>query len=156
MSAPRYRPKRRLRSEILPLVLILAIPALLVLSFPSEAVGFVPAAPAPRETMTCSVIKLDASREVKLLASARASWQSDAASRRGVRADLLSCGAESGATRIASGILPALPARVGDAAEYIIDPVPAGVAAGEPSLLAAEPAPAETKAFSESDLLKLD
>lgn len=156
MSAMRYRPKRRLRSEILPLVVILALPVSLYFTFPSGAIGYSPEELPPSATAVNSFVTLGAERESKLLQSARASWQSDAASRRGVRANLLSCGSEGELSMIAAGIRLEFPERVVRLTEYEISPLPASVAAAGPSALKAAPSAEPAPAFSRSDLLKLE
>lgn len=156
MSEHRYRPRRSLRSEIFPLAVILSLPLAIYLAFPRGAVGFVPAGKVQARTITNAFIWLDADREARLLASARASWQSDSASRRGVRANLLACGFSEQDSHIASGLRPSVSERVSSVTDYEIDAVPHGVGADGPVVLPAEESGRSEPAFSRSELLKLN
>lgn len=158
MSRVRYRPKRRLRSEIFPLVVIMSLPVALYLSFPSGAVGFRPAGASLADHAVSAFVSLTPEREAQLLSAARASWQSDSANRRGVRADLLDCGTPSVAVAVPLVSLPRAARRDVPAAEaeYEVDFLPVGMAADPPKRLAAQEESVPAPAFPESDLLKLN
>lgn len=159
MRARCYRPKRRLRSEIFPLVVIMSLSLALYLAFPTGAVGFVSEEPQPRvlESVYKAFVRLDAKREAELLAAARASWQSDSSSRRVVRADLLGYMRPTVDPTISSGLRPPERVTPDPVVEYEGDFLPDGLAADAPmTLKEAEKEPAPTAAFSESDLLKLN
>lgn len=157
MSVRRYRPKRRLRSEIFPLVVIMSLPLALYLAFPSGAVGFVPAASQKQEQVYNAFIRLDAKREAALLAAARASWQSDSSARRLVRADLLGCMRPSADSVVSSGLRPPERVTPDPVFEYESDFLPDGLAADAPvTLKEPEKESAPAPAFPEDDLLKLN
>lgn len=155
MSGRRYSPKRRLRSEIFPLVVIMSLPVALWFAFPAGAVGFRPVDRPRGATVYNAIVSLDGKREPQLLAAARSAWQSDSSSRRGVRANLLSCGS-SDVDRIASGICPALRATVDTVVPYENDFIPAGHAADAPVMLESDRDYVPEPVFPKSDLLKLN
>jgi len=155
MSASRYRPRRRLRSELPPLAMMLALPLALCLALPSGVVDFVPKSATGERGCANAMIVLDADREAKLLAAARTAWQSDAASRSGVSADLLACDFSRVNIRIANGLEPAAPERLANVLEYEFDPMPAGVAADAPAVFAPEPPKPTEPTFPKTELLKL-
>lgn len=156
MKVRRYRPKRRLRSEIVPLALILSLPLALYLAFPSGAVGFRPAECAAPGGTYQAFVSFPPETETALLTAARASWQSDSASRRGVRANLLSCGAAADDALIASGIRPPVCGAADPVVDYECDLLPAGVAAGSPALLKPAEPSVRGPVFTKADLLKLN
>ena len=156
MSVRRYRPKRRLRSEALPLAAVFALALALYFAFPKGAVGF---RPETREKSTGTYnafIRLDAKTEAELLASARASWQSDSPGRRLVRADLLGNLDPSADFRMSSGLRPESRVVTDSVEEYELDFLPVGVAADPPSVLKADPPSVPERVFPDSDLLKLN
>lgn len=156
MSGRRYSPKRRLRSEVLPLVAVMSLPLALYLAFPSGAFGFMPSTPSRDESVYSAFVVLGEDREARLLASARASWQSDSASRRGHRANLLSCGDRSEVVRIASGLDPVVGRAECPVPDYEVDLVPSGGAAAAPQTLDKDELPPPEPVFGRSDLLKLN
>lgn len=156
MSSRRYRPRRRLRSEIIPLAVILTLPAALVFAFPSGAVDFrCDRRPEPVRVYN-AFVSLDAGREAELLAAARSSWQSDSSRRRGVRANLLSLMDSFEGTRVASGLVPSLRPAVDPVEEYEETFLPTRLAAEDPRPLSPAEESAPAPAFPESDLLKLN
>lgn len=155
MSGRRYSPKRRLRSEIFPLVVIMSLPVALWFAFPAGAVGFRPVDRPRGATVYNAIVSLDGKREPQLLAAARSAWQSDSSSRRGVRANLLSCGS-SAADRISSGIRPSARVSVDPVVPYECDFIPSGLAAEAPAMLTPERQTVPEPAFPKSDLLKLN
>lgn len=155
MSVRRYRPKRRLRSEILPLAVIMSLPLALYFAFPSAAVGFRPVDRPRGERVYNAFVSLDSESGAKLLAAARVSWRSDASSRR-VRANMLDCGTASEGVRIVTAALPDWREREPTTEEYEPGLLPKSVAAPELEPLPAEKSPDPEPAFPRSDLLKLN
>ena len=155
MSGRRYSPKRRLRSEIFPLLVILSLPVALWFAFPEGAVGFKPVDLPRPETVYNAFVSFDEERESQLLVAARSAWQSDSSSRRGIRADLLSCGS-SDADRISSGIRPSVRMPVDPVVSYESDFIPSGLAAESPAMLKRDEETVSEPAFPKSDLLKLN
>lgn len=155
MRGRRYRPKRRFRSEVFPLAVIMSLPVALWLVFPSGAIGFKPAAHPCAESVYNAFVSLDVERETELLAAARAAWQSDSSSRRGFRANLLSCG-YSDADRIVSGVQPSGRPAVDTIETYESDFIPPGFAAEAPAMLESDKESASEPAFPKSELLKLN
>lgn len=157
MSVPRYRPRRRLRSEVFPVLAVLALIAALYAAFPSGAVNFQPRKGVAPVTVYNAFVSLDVEREAELLAAARSSWQSDSASRRGIRANLLSCGGAGDESPVASGLCPPIRSAEEAVVDYECDIVPSGVAADAPTVLASEnDVSVREPAFSKADLLKLN
>lgn len=156
MSGRRYRPKRRLRSEIFPLAVIMSLPLALYFAFPSGAVGFSPRRQPSVDRTYNAFVSLDAARESELLAAARSSWQSDPSSRREVRANLLDFGSGFESVPVASGIRPSVRIRPDPVIDYESDLLPEGVAAEALKKLTPEKERAPEPAFPESDLLKLN
>lgn len=155
MSARRYRPKRRLRSEIFPLVVIMSLVLALCLAFPSGAIGFRPVERRRTGSVYNAFVTLSSKRESELLVAARSAWQSDPSSRRGVRANLLSLGS-SDSGRIVSGVRPSVRSAVDIVEAYECDFIPSGLAAEAPTMLSPERQTVPEPAFPKSDLLKLN
>lgn len=155
MSGCRYRPKRRLRSEIFPLAVIMSLPVALWSVFPSGVIGFKPVERPRTEAMYNAFVSLGVDREAQLLAAARTAWQSDSSSRRGVRAELLKCWS-SDADRVISGIRPSVRASADSVVSYESDFIPSGLAAEAPAILPPDRETVPEPAFPESDLLKLN
>ena len=156
MSASRYRPRRRLRSEIFPFLSVVLVTAALVLAFPRGAIGFKAAAAAPRTGVTSAIAVLTPERVAKLLASSRASWQSEATSARKLHADLLAC--DFAAAENGSGVddlAPHLGERILEAGEYEPSLVPLRSAASSPLTLPPLPETPPAAAFSRQSLLNL-
>ena len=157
MSEVRYRPKRSFRSELPPLATVLSLPLALYLAFPSGAVGFRPVSAVPESGIRRAFITLSPEREAKLLASARAAWQSDAASRRGDRANLLACDFDRAIAVTASGVSPSAAVTAAAVAGYDPPLLPSvSAAASAPERLAPVELKEKPPAFAKSDLLKLD
>lgn len=155
MSGPRYRPKRRIRSEIIPLAVIMSLPVALWIAFPTGAIGFKPVTHHRAESVYNAFVSLDVEREAELLVAARAAWQSDSSSRRGVRANLLCCGT-SDTDRIMSGVQPSVRPAVDVVEAYESDFMPPGFAAESPAMLESDKESVAEPAFPRTDLLKLN
>ena len=156
MIGRRYRPRRRLRSELLPLAAILVLPVALCFSFPSGVIGFVPSEHSRDESSYYALTVFDPELEAQLLTAARASWQSDSSVRRGGNLPLMDCGVRPDVLRIAPSRLPASVRAECPVPEYEIDLVPSGVAAAEAQVLEPEGRTPQKPAFSRADLLKLN
>lgn len=89
MSSRRYRPRRRLRTEILPLAILTALVATVLAIFPYDAVGLVARSGRPVENAPFAFVSLSPEAEMSALAAARAAWEVDAGGVRRMRADLL-------------------------------------------------------------------
>lgn len=155
MSGRRYSPKRRLRSEIFPLLVIMSLPVALWLVFPAGAVGFRPVERPRSAAVYNAFVSLGDEREAELLVAARSAWQSDSSSRRGIRANLLDFGS-SAADRITSGIRPSGRVSVDPVVPYECDFIPSGLAAEAPAMLTPDRQTVPDPAFPKSDLLKLN
>lgn len=90
MSSLRAQPRRRLRHEIISLVLLLVIPVSILLAFPYEAIGFRAAPPRGARSPSCAFISLTADQERAALKVARSAWQVDAKGVKGLRLELSS------------------------------------------------------------------
>ena len=78
MSKPRFASRRRLRSEILPLVSVAALSFAIVSLFPREAAVLRPLVDGRAERLSaasCAFVTLDSTVEAAALAAARTSWQ---------------------------------------------------------------------------------
>ena len=148
---------KSLQQEILTSVSVLAFPAAIVLSFPSEAVSFRAKPVSPDCAASAAFVTLSPEQERAALAAAKTAWQSDAATRQRQR------------IRLPLGELPE------DAPGPLLDigaglrpvdvPEPFGYRplGWEPSLRSASPAriPSErpsgpVPAFSREELLKMN
>ena len=84
-----FKSRRSLRSEILPVVLVFAIPVVALMDFPLRALssprglGTPPCAPA------CAFVRLTPEEESAIVKRARSSWKVDNAAVRNIRLDLL-------------------------------------------------------------------
>lgn len=74
MKRPLPKPRRRLRSELLSLMPILALSLALALLFPYKAIGFREAAPHPRTSPSCKVVELGEGVEERALDLVRAAF----------------------------------------------------------------------------------
>lgn len=157
MSDVRYRPRRRLRSEIFPILSVLALAVALYAAFPSGAIDFLPRKPSASVSVYNAFVSLDAEQEAELLKAARSSWQSDSASRRGIRADLLSCGEPSAEALVTVGLCPSVRTEAETSVDYECEHVLSGAEAAAPAALApvADGSVSEP-AFPKTDLLKLN
>ena len=73
--------------EILPILIVLAVPSAIVSIFPYGAIGFKAKAPSPKPP-AAAFITLSAEEEETAMRAAKTSWQGDADSCLRVRADL--------------------------------------------------------------------
>ena len=78
---------RGIGREILPIVVVLAIPSAIVSVFPYGAIGFRAKTPSPK-TPSAAFVTLSAEEEETAMRAAKTSWQGDADSCLRVRADL--------------------------------------------------------------------
>jgi len=153
----RFRPQRSLRSELSSLVCAAAVPALLYLSFPSEALLPLPPAPEPASKASCAFVTLTPEEERKALAAARAAWQIDRGSDRRMSIDLFAASLPPLPPRAALGILSRPRVEHCVDAPYAPDPLPPTLAAPLPATIAPQPdANAATPTFSREELLKLN
>lgn len=156
MSGPRYRPKRRLRSEFFPLLAVCSVPAALYFAFPRGAIGFRPEVTEPTRGTVCEFAVLGRETEAKLLAAARAAWQNETSGTKGLRADLLACDFEDGIGAAGPGLVPPRHRRLAEGDGYEPSFIPASVAAPPPAELAPVPAAEPAPAFPRAELLRLD
>lgn len=156
MKQPRYyRPKRRVRNELFPLLIITALPTMLVLAIPREAIGFLPKPDLPPTSASCAFVTLSAADEAKALAAAQSAWH---VSSRGVRELRIEMFADSPPERkqtemlaISSRTRPPEP----EPPPFEPSAVPQTLAAPVPTKIPSEPESAATT-FSREDLLRLD
>lgn len=154
MSGRRYSPKRRLRSEIFPLLAILSLPLALWLAFPVGAVGFKPVDSPRPATVYNAFVSLGEKREAELLVAARSAWQLCSFRLRS-RPELLSLG-PSGGELISSGVRPPAQEHADPVVPYECDFIPSGLAAEAPAMLTPDRQTVPEPAFPKSDLLKLN
>jgi len=153
----KFRTYRSLHSELVSLVVAVAVPGLLFFSFPFGALHSFPPGPEIDSKPSCSFVMLTPVEEHEILMSARAAWQLDRGRRLHMSIDLF------------VDVLPPLPPRAvlarsarlradrlaGDM--YVPDPLPPTLAAPPPATIALQPdADAVTPAFPRSELLKLN
>lgn len=91
MSWRRAKPRRRLRSDMLPILGVLAMPFLLAWIFPYAALSPVANAPASYATTrrtTCSFVELSKEDETKAIGAARTAWHVNAEDVRRLRIEM--------------------------------------------------------------------
>ena len=90
MSVRVYRPRRRLRIDIVQLICVLALPAAILHAFPIKALAPQEkgVAPPERHPAACAFVTLDPEQEHKILAAAKSAWQVSADSVRRLRLDM--------------------------------------------------------------------
>lgn len=135
----RFGPYRRLRSEILPLTVVLAVPIVLWMVFPGESLFMSPSAPPAPAVASCAFVTLTPQAERRALAAARTAWQADRRPADALRIDL-----------VAASLPPLRPApvlndmstlragRVRNAVRRVPDLLPASLAAEPPATIPAE------------------
>ncbi len=158
MTRQIYRPHRRLRNELVPLVAVGALIFSLVIVFPMKALQHVSSKSAAATfPASCAFIALTSAQEAAALTTARAAWAVNARGTRDLRLEMF-------ATPLLNEedqelmVHPVVRAASGkSAAVYAPTLVPSTVAAPAPTQL--EPAADDTKeepTFSREDLLKLN
>lgn len=90
MKARRFRPRRRLRIEVVQLLASLALPAAILYVFPYKALA--PSAKVRvqgvRRAVPCALVTLEPDQERRILAAAKAAWQVSAEGVRRLRLDM--------------------------------------------------------------------
>ncbi len=152
-----YRSGRRLRSELLSLVIVGLASLLLALAVPMEAIDFVPAADPQPLSASCAFITLTEAEEASVLSSARAAWRVNARDVKDLRIEMF---ADSPPERASSEVI-SFGARHPFRAEgesSVHDPslVPATLAAPVPQALPIDGEEVVVPAFSREDLLRLN
>ena len=90
MRVAAYRPRRKIRSEILQLSIAMVIPAIVFDAFPYKALRPVADSAAKDEARpaTCAFVSLSPDDERRILAVARSAWHVDAESVRSLRLEM--------------------------------------------------------------------
>ena len=148
---------RPIRQEILSVATVLVVPAALLAVFPYGAVGFKASTLQAASSPSVAFVHLTAEEEAEALKAAKASWQADSASGRGMRAYLpLSELPEEGPNG------PILDDSVWTWLRTALAPVEYGTpawkpsaAAGEPEKIAAGEEEPASPAFSKEELLNI-
>jgi len=152
----RFRPYRRLRSELLPLGFAVVAPAFLFAVFPKEALR--PLAPAPSvKTPHYAFVVLSEAEERAVLANARAAWQLDRGATQRRRVDLFEAVLPAAAPRPVLDIATRRRVDRGAIGPYVPDVVVQSLVASPPARLPPQKgADAPRAAFSREELLKLN
>lgn len=152
-----YRPRHRLRSELLALVVVGLVSLLLALAVPMEAIDFVPAADPKPLSASCAFITLTEAEEARVLSSARAAWRVNARDVKDLRIEMF---ADSPPERAASEVLSfeaRRPFKAKDRSSvHAPSLVPATLAAPVPQVLSDDGEEMAQPAFSREDLLRLN
>ncbi len=150
-----YRPKRRVRNELFPLAVVAALPTMLVLSIPREAIGFLPKRDLPPASASCAFVTLSAADEAKALEAARSAWHVRSRDVRELRIEMF---ADSPPERkqtemltISSRTRPPAP----EPPAFVPSAVPKTLAAPAPTRIPSESENAP-EAFPREDLLRID
>ncbi len=156
MSSLRARPLRRVRHEVVALVMLSVVPIAIALAFPRDLFSF-RALPSGDVSPTCAFVNLTAEEEQAALTAARASWQADSRGARHMRVDLSTGDLPPAPVRpvIATRPPQACPGSVGG---YIPESLPPTVAAGAAEEIKPDKAEASSvkNAFTREELLKID
>jgi len=85
----RFKPYRRLRSEILPLMVVLSVPLVLWAVFPRAALRMAPMKTTSSLGASCAFVTLTPGAELRARMSARTSWQNERHAADAQRIDLI-------------------------------------------------------------------
>lgn len=156
MTTPRYRPRRRLLSELLILALVLLPLAATIAVFPFEAVGFAADEPTPA-LAACRFVTLLPAELAKVKARSRSAWQVGPEGARQLEADLLSLDSVGAWSEPVLALGERTRFARDDGAAYELETVPPAlsVAAPPPEQLSDEKPDCPALPFSEADLLQL-
>jgi len=160
MSAFRYRPRRRLRSDLLPLVSVGAVVFAITGLFPRGLDPFArPGGAAVRAGLpgspACAFVTLTPEQEDAVLAAARTSWQSDAVLSSKRRIEMLPTELPAIPFSPAAEQAAAVPADAGFRASPKVRTLPPTEAAPAPVRLPRTEAEAPRKAFPRAVMLQL-
>lgn len=156
MKRPQPKPRRRLRSEFLALIPVLALPVAIAAVFPYAAIDFKCPPEVPGSAPSCAFVALAPGCEAKALDVVRSAFSVKRDSFRDLRADLsLSTLPEEPAHAIVEAAdVPPLPPP--SPSPYDVVPYPPSLAAPQPEAMEpAKPVPAPP-AFMREELLKID
>jgi len=158
MSGVRSRPRRRLRSEALPLSVAVLVPLALAWMFPygalssSEAEGTVRSSPA---AAACAFVELDREAEIRALAAARTAWHVNSEGVKRLRLEMFADDLPDDASGPVMGI--AQRTRFSRDVPVSYEPLspPTDLRAAPPSKLGKPDTPAPALPFPRDELLKL-
>jgi len=151
----KFGPRRRLRSEMLSMAVAAAVPVLLALSFPLDALRPLPPAPESAREPSCAFVTLTPVEERGVLASARAAWQLNRRAELGMSIDLFAAPLPPMKPRAVLGLSAMPRTDRSTPAPYAPDPLPPTLAAPPPQQIAPQP-DADAPTFSREELLKLN
>ena len=150
-----YRPKRRVRNELFPLAVVAALPTILILAIPREAIGFLPKQDPPPSSASCAFVTLSPADEAKALEAARSAWHVSSRDVRELRIEMF---ADSPPERKRSEMLTISSRTAPPAPEpppFEPSAVPRTLAAPAPERIPSESENAP-ETFSREDLLRID
>lgn len=159
MSVRRFRPRRSLRSELLPISIAVLMPIAMVLIFPYGAL--VPVDPSSQSVenpavATCAFVELDEAAEVEAIVAARTAWHVNSSGIKNLRIEMF---ADDLPEDDAGPVLD-IQCRTRVARDRLIgyEPVlfPTDFRAKSPISLGKPDAPSVSLPFAREELLKLD
>ena len=158
MSGRHYRSRRSVRSEILPIAVVLAIPLVLVWIFPYAALSPL----AKQETSGtgqarpfCAIVELNAEEEAMALAAARTAWHVNSEGVKRLRIEMFADDLPDDASGPVVEIDQRTRTRGGRVIPYKPVFLPSDFRAPEPVVLAKPEAPAKPQPFPKEEMLKL-
>ena len=153
-----YKPQRRLKSELLPLAIVVSLPLALAAVFPYGVLvpsGRRPPAPSSDAPATCAIVNLTEAEERQALAAARSSWNVNADGVKRLRIELFEDLPDEPMGAVIDVDARSRPPAGGDIG-YEPSLLPSSLQAPAPTVLEAVPGEARPAAFPKSDMLKLD
>ena len=158
MSAQRFRPRRRLRSEVLPISVVLAIPLALVWIFPYSALS-----PVARNSdglradkTLYAFVELDEEEEASAMAAARTAWHVNSEGVKKLRIEMFADDLPDDASGVVMDVDQRTRISRGSAIHYEPMELPSDLRAPAPTVLS-KPAPSVTpQPFPREEMLKLD
>lgn len=158
MSAQRFRPRRRLRSEVPPISIVLAIPLVLVWVFPYSALSPVPMVSAglkPDKTLY-AFVELDEGEEAKAMAAARTAWHVNSEGVKKLRIEMFADDLPDDAAGVVVDVGQRTRISRGSVIPYEPTEFPSDLRAPAPIVFDKPAPPVKPQPFPREEMLKLD
>lgn len=158
MSALRFRPRRRLRSELLPISIVLAIPIALVWIFPYSALS-----PVPRNSdgiradkTLYAFVALDENEEALAMTAARTAWHVNSEGVKKLRIEMFADDLPDDASGVVVGVDQRVRFSRCGGIPYEPTELPSDLRATAPAVLAKPKPSVKLEPFPMEEMLKLD
>ena len=158
MSAQRFGPRRRLRSEVLPISMVLAIPLALAWVFPYSALSPVPKDLGGIRTDRTfyAFVDLDEDEEARAMAAARTAWHVNSEGVKKLRIEMFADDLPDDASGVVVDVDQRTRVSRGSAIPYEPTELPSDLRAPAPTVLDKPEPPVKPQPFPREEMLKLD